>query len=449
MSDIAAKYARVAVPRYTSYPTAPHFHAGVGESDYRHWLGETDPAEPISLYLHVPFCKQMCWYCGCNMKLSARYQPIADYTALLCREIELLADALPGRMTIVHLHWGGGTPTTLCPEDFQVVMDMVVRRFDIADQAELAVECDPRSLDQPMIDALGAAGFTRGSFGVQEFDPTVQAAINRVQPPGMVRSAVEGLRAAGLSAINFDLIYGLPHQTTDTLLETIALCADMAPDRIALFGYAHVPWRAKQQRMIDEAALPGAQARADQAAAAEAALIAAGYVAIGLDHFARPEDSLARAFRNGTLHRNFQGYTDDCAETLLSVGTTGIGRTARGYVQNESETRAWSRAVAAGRLPVVRGRALTADDALRGHVIERLMCDGAIDLADAGARYGAPDSWWAAERARLDAYAADGLLTRQGARITLTPAGNRLVRVVAAAFDAYLDHGQTQHSVAV
>ncbi|MBB4211814.1 anaerobic coproporphyrinogen III oxidase [Rhodothalassium salexigens DSM 2132] len=446
---IPEKYATQAVPRYTSYPTAPHFHDGIDEATYRGWLAELDPAKPISLYLHVPFCKQMCWYCGCNMKLSAQYQPIADYVALLKREIHLLADALPGRLSISHIHWGGGTPNTLSPEDFRAIVDTVKERFTILDDAEHAVECDPRSLTDALIATMGELGITRASFGVQEFDAKVQAAINRIQPFEMVEHAVKGLRSVGVERINFDLIYGLPYQTVETLRRSIELTKELAPDRIALFGYAHVPWRAKNQRMIPDTSLPAPEERAAQAEMAEAALTAAGYRAIGLDHFALPHDSLALAAEAGTLHRNFQGYTDDDAETLLSVGTTGIGYTPSGYIQNIPDTRAWSRAVEAGHLPVEKGVAISEEDALRGRVITRLMCDNTVDTAAIGAEFGRPADWCGPELAKMDAFAEDGLLVREGSRITLTPLGERLVRIVAASFDTYLQTQAAKHSAAV
>lgn len=449
MDPVLARYARRPAPRYTSYPTAPHFRKDFPEPRYRDWLARLDPADPVSLYLHVPFCRQMCWYCGCNMKLAARYGPVADYAGTLRREVALTADALPGRMTVSHLHWGGGTPTALEPDDLAMIMDEVRARWDFAEDAEVAIESDPRTLTAEMAARIGALGFTRASFGVQEFDPQVQAAINRVQPPDMVSLAVERLRGAGVSGINFDLIYGLPHQSVASLAQTVRLSAAMRPDRVALFGYAHVPWMAKNQRMIDEAALPGAAARAAQARAAAEALAAEGYVAIGLDHFALPHDALAVAARTGRLRRNFQGYTTDRAQALIGMGATAIGRTPSGYVQNIAETGAWGRAVAEGRLPVAKGLPLTPDDRLRAEVIERLMCDGRVDAAAIGRAHGAPEGWWRPAFDALEEMKADGLLTLAGGEVRMTPRGRPLVRVAAAAFDAYLPTSAARHSVAV
>ncbi len=442
------KYSLRAVPRYTSYPTAPHFHDGVTGKTSARWLSRLDVDAPISLYLHVPYCKQACWYCGCNMKLASRYEPIGQYAKTLRAELRLLAKRLPGRMKVSHIAWGGGTPTSFRPVDLAHTMDLVRELFDVLPGAEIAIESDPRTLAQEAIEAIGALGFTRASFGIQEFDPRVQAAINRVQPPEMVASAVQALREVGVSAINFDLIYGLPHQTVESLVSTVEICADLAPDRFALFGYAHVPWAAKRQRMIPEEALPGLYARMAQADAAAEALKAAGYIRIGMDHFARPEDELAKADRDGTLRRNFQGYTTDTAETLLGVGASSIGRTPSGYVQNITETGAWARAVEAGTLPVARGVALSPDDRIRGQVIEELMCRGRVDLDMVAEAHSAP-GWYLGDLPALAPMVEDGIVVLEGARLTLTDIGAPLVRVVAAVFDTYLEGGRARHSMAV
>ncbi len=447
--DTLAAYRTRNVPRYTSYPTAPHFKAFETTDDYLSSLAALDPTEPVSLYLHVPFCRQLCWYCGCNMKLASKEAPIAQYARTLEKEIRLLAAHLPAPMRISHLHWGGGTPTALAPRDLEMLMHAVSDAFIIEPGAELAIESDPRTLPDDMITMIGALGFNRASFGVQEFDPTVQRAINRIQPPEMVARAVEGLRDVGVSGINFDLIYGLPHQTTETLLRTIELCNDINPDRIALFGYAHVPWVAKKQRLIDEAALPGVEARSDQSARAMEALQAAGYEAIGLDHFARPNDPLAVAARSGTLRRNFQGYTTDQATTMLGVGTTSIGRTPDCYVQNIAETGAWSRAVEAGQLPAARGAMLSADDRLRGAVIEDLMCQGRVDLNTLAKKRGQDIRVFDSAIAQLQEFRANGLVEWDGNTVAATPAGLPLIRVIASAFDTYLSDSKAQHAVAV
>jgi len=449
MDPVIDRYARRATPRYTSYPTAPQFGKEVDEAQYRAWLAQLDVSAPVSLYLHVPFCRQMCWYCGCNMKLASRYEPVAEYARTLSKEIALTADALPGRMTVSHLHWGGGTPTALSPDDLETLMADVRARWNFADDAEIAIESDPRTLTAEMAARIGALGFTRASFGVQEFDMRVQKAINRIQPPAMVHKTVTQLRAAGVSGINFDLIYGLPYQTVESLVNTVKLSAAMRPDRVALFGYAHVPWMAKNQRMIEDAALPGAEARAAQASAAAEALKTEGYIAIGLDHFALPDDALAVAARDGSLRRNFQGYTTDQAETLIGLGVTSIGRTPSGYLQNIAETGAWSRAVTAGHLPVAKGRSFMGDDRLRGEVIERLMCDGRVDADALGEKHGAPSGWWHDADSALAEMQADGLLAFQDGQVRMTQKGLPLVRIAAAAFDAYLPNSTARHSASV
>src|SRR5450759_1393905 len=413
------KYAGVSVPRYTSYPTAPHFSAHFPAPDYREWLGRLDPTEPVSLYLHVPFCKQQCWYCGCNMKLAARYSPVATYVQRLVEEIDLIADALPARMPVSHLHFGGGTPTVLEPEDLAAVMARLGERFQLLPDAEIAIESDPRTLTDAMIQQIGSLRFNRASFGVQEFDAKVQAAINRIQPPEMVERATRDLRAAGVPNINFDLIYGLPHQNAAALCRTVEQCVAMKPDRIALFGYAHVPWVAKNQRMIDDDTLPTAFERAEQAQAAAAALVASGYTQIGIDHFALPGDSLAIASAAGRLHRNFQGYTSDIARTLIGICATAICRRPQCYVLNASETGAWSRAVAAGKLPVARGHALAEQDGLRAGVIERIMCDGSVDLSAAGRALGFADDWYVEELPELIQLEKDRLLTYADGKLLL------------------------------
>jgi oxygen-independent coproporphyrinogen III oxidase len=449
MPSAFEQYARINVPRYTSYPTAPHFSTHFPATTYREWLARLDPDEPVSLYLHVPFCKQMCWYCGCNMKLAARYSSIATYVQHLFEEIDLIADALPARMPVSHLHFGGGTPTVLGHEDLAGALARLTERFHLLPDAEIAIESDPRTLTDSMIDQIGSLHFNRASFGVQEFDPKVQAAINRIQPPEMVKRATSGLRAAGVPNINFDLIYGLPHQNAAALGRTVEQCVAMKPDRIALFGYAHVPWVAKNQRMIDDDTLPTAFERSEQAQAAAEALVSSGYTQIGIDHFALPGDSLAIAAATGRLHRNFQGYTSDTARTLIGIGATAIGRTPQGFVQNASETGAWSRAVAQGKLPVARGHIFREQDSLRSHVIERIMCDGLVDLSLAGRALGFEDDWYLEEIPALIQLQKDRLLTYADGEVSLTPEAVPLARVVAAVFDTYLRDSTARHSVAV
>lgn len=448
MRESVRRHFGARVPRYTSYPTAPQFSGEIGADTVRGWLAALSPGANLSLYLHVPFCARMCWYCGCNMRLVARYAPVAAYVERLIAEIHLRADALGHRHSLSHIHWGGGTPTTLSPEDFARVDAAIHERFDIADDAEIAVEIDPRTLDEPTVAALARMGCNRASLGVQEFDPGVQVAINRIQPFEMVETVCGWLRGAGISALNFDLMYGLPHQTSEMLAGTVEQAVKLAPSRLAVFGYAHVPWMAKNQRRIDEAALPGGEARFEMAALAGKLLTARGYQAIGIDHFARPEDSLAVAAREGRLRRNFQGYTTDQAGALVGLGASSISALPQGYAQNVVQTNDYLRAIDAGALPVARGLALSPADLWRRAVIERLMCEFAVDLEAIALRFGLSGSAFAEDFARLRPLAADGLVEIDGPQIHVTPEGRPLARVVAAAFDAYLagDEGVKRHA---
>lgn len=449
IDPVLKKYMTMAVPRYTSYPTAPYFHAGVGADRYRQWLTALPVDKPVSLYLHVPFCKQVCWYCGCNMKLLARYAPVARYVETLVKEIALVKSAIPDGLTVSHLHFGGGTPTVMEPNDLSRVMAAIKNAFTFTPDAEIAIECDPRTLSDDMAQCIGALGFNRASFGVQEFHPRVQAAINRVQSPETVESAITRLRKAGVAGINFDLIYGLPHQTTEMTIETVKRSVAMAPDRLALFGYAHVPWMAKKQKMIMEDALPGPDERLDQATATAQALRDAGYAQIGLDHFALPDDTLTRAMQDGTLRRNFQGYTTDNANALIPLGATSIGQTPDGFIQNIVETGAWTRSVEDGVLPIAKGLAYSGDDLLRAHVIEQIMCNGTVNLTTAATDFGYTIDYFDEEMTAMLPLAEDGLVTLDGSTVTLTESGSTVVRVVASIFDSYFHSKSARHSVAV
>ncbi len=451
MHATIAQYAELRVPRYTSYPPAPRFAAEVDGERYGDWLAELPEDAALSLYLHVPFCKKVCWYCACNMKLAAREDPVRAYGAVLQREIALVAGRLPGRMAVASVHWGGGTPTSMPLDALAALMTELRAAFALAPDAEVAFELDPRTFAAEAAPALAAMGATRASLGVQEFDPKVQAAVNRIQPYDVVRATVERLRAVGIGSINFDLMYGLPFQTEETLARTVAQTAGLRPDRVALFGYAHVPWMAKNQRMVPEAALPGAAERFAQAEAAARLLVEHGYERIGLDHFALPDDAMAVAARAGTLARNFQGYTVDGADALIGLGATSISALPQGYVQNITETGAYSRAVTEGHLPVARGYALAGEDRLRRAVIERLMCDLAVDLDAVARAHGYAPGHFAPELARCGQFVEDGLARVEGSLLTVPEAGRAALRVVASLFDQHLapEGGQRRHAVAV
>ncbi len=431
--------AEARLPRYTSYPTAPNFHDGVDVAVYRRWLEAVAPGAKLSLYLHVPFCAAMCWYCGCHTKVAKSYEPIARYAALLAREIDMVADAIPIRPRVSHIHWGGGTPNMLSGDDLQRISERIAARFDLDTATEIAAELDPRHLDREQVRALAACGVNRASLGIQDLDERVQAAINRAQPFAMTAAAFESLREHGIERINADLIYGLPYQSLASMAATVEQVVALVPDRIALFGYAHVPWMKPHQRRIPEEALPNLEARAALYTAASDRIAAQGYRRIGIDHFARPEDPLARAAAGGALHRNFQGYTTDDAPLLIGVGASAIGALPQGYVQNHAPLAEWRESIAAGRFATRRGRALSDDDRLRRAIIERLMCDLSVDLDALCGQFGADPAMLEPECARIDAMAASGLGWREGRRLGVAERDRALVRLVCAVFDRYLD----------
>jgi oxygen-independent coproporphyrinogen-3 oxidase len=432
-----------AVPRYTSYPTAPHFCPDVGAETYAAWLAALPAQTTLSLYLHVPYCSELCLYCGCTTKAVRQSAPVAAYADLLRAEIKLLGSAIGGR-PVVHLHWGGGTPSILGGDALADLADRLASVFDLTRLDVHAIELDPRRLTQDLAGALARIGVTRVSFGAQDFSPHVQRAIGRIQPFEMVEEAVAMVRAEGIADVNIDLMYGLPKQTVGDVIRSAETAASLAPSRIALFGYAHVPWFKPHQKLIDTSSLPGAAERMAQMHAAAETLEECGYVSIGLDHFAQRWDDLAKAARARKLRRNFQGYTTDEADALIGLGASSIGRLPPGHVQNAPDVGSYARAIEAGRFAVVRGIAFSDDDRRRAAIIERLMCDFAVDLDAHGS---AAD--FMAELDAVDALAASGIVGRNGRRIVMTEEGRPLVRLVAAAFDAYLPQNNKRHSVAV
>ena len=436
-------------PRYTSYPTAVQFTPDVTEATYRGWLAALPADEAVSLYLHIPFCERLCWYCGCNTRAVNQHNPIREYVNLLMRELHLLQGALPGRLPVKAVHLGGGTPNMLSVEELAIIFDGLRRVFHFEAGAEIAAELDPAVLSGEWIAAAARHGLNRASLGVQNLDHKVQAAVNRKESFEDIADCVEALRAAGVESVNLDLMYGLPHQTTRNTLATIEAILPLRPERLALFGYAHVPWMKAHQQLIDEAALPGPAERLEQSHAAAERLVSEGYVQIGLDHFALPTDPLAVAAQAGTMRRNFQGYTTDAAPTLIGLGASAIGTTPQGYVQNIAQELGWRHAVTDGKLPIARGVALTPDDRFRGDIIERLMCDFAVDLAAVCARHGRPLSDLSDALDRLRPFKEDRLATWDGRRLEVTPRGRMLVRSVAALFDAHLAPDAQRHAKAI
>jgi oxygen-independent coproporphyrinogen-3 oxidase len=440
------------VPRYTSYPTAPHFSPAVGAETYAEWLAALPADSPLSLYLHVPFCDRLCHYCGCNTTVVRLDSALRAYADEVEREIARVAARIGRRAVVTHVHWGGGTPTSL-PADRLVALTARLREnFALAADAEIAIELDPTSLPDDRLAALKEIGVTRASLGVQDFEPMVQEAIGRRQSYEHTEDCARKARALGAGSLNLDLIYGLPFQTEESVARTARRALALGADRVAVFGYAHVPWMKKHQRLIAEESLPGPAARFAQQGVIHRVLAEeGGYVAVGLDHYARPGDSMARAAAARRLKRGFQGYTDDDAPVLIGFGASAIGSLPQGYAQNASAAPDYMQAIAAGGLAVVRGVALSADDRLRRDVIERLMCDLEVDLAAVAAKRGADPAPLIADLGGLGRFEDDGLAHWDGRRLAVTEKGRPFVRSVAALFDVYLtqDAGRPRHSQAV
>lgn len=434
-------------PRYTSYPTAAEFHEGVGAADQAQALRSVTPDAPVALYLHIPFCHEICWYCGCNTGALGRGDRLAAYRDALLREIETVGAQMRGRVVSVHL--GGGSPNVLAAEDLIEISRALRLRFDIAPDADWAVEIDPRSMDADRAVALAAAGINRASLGAQTFAPHVQLRIGRIQPFRQVARVAGALRAAGIERISLDLMYGLPAQRLDDIAGTIAHALSLRPDRIAMFGYAHMPHRIARQRRIDPHILPDAKARFWQSALAHDLFVEAGFEPVGFDHFARPDDPLAVAARDGTLRRNFQGFTADRAATVIGLGASSISLFDGLIVQNEKHFGRYRMMAGNGMLTGVRGVVRSAEDRMRGTVIERLLCDGAVDAAAVAARHGGSTAAFAAGLPLLRRLAAAQLLTLDGWQIRLTPSGRAYARVAASAFDGYRNGAVHRFSRAV
>jgi oxygen-independent coproporphyrinogen-3 oxidase len=446
--QLIEKYGEARLPRYTSYPTAPLFSPNIGPAQYLDWIRSARPDESTSLYLHIPFCRSMCWYCGCHTTITERDQPILDYLDVLSREIRLVGAARAEQLQIGEIHFGGGTPTIVKPEEFIALMACLRQTFAVGATAQIAVEIDPRTLTPEMAIALGQAGVTRASLGVQSFDPVVQKAINRIQSAETTAEAVSHLRANGIDGLNFDLIYGLPFQTVQSCVDTVETAVAMRPARFAVFGYAHIPSFKKHQRLIDEQALPDAHQRNEQAEAIGETLVRSGYKRIGLDHFALPDDALSIASDHGLLHRNFQGYTTDACKTLIGFGASSIGRFAQGYVQNEVPLGLYAKRIANGELATAKGYTLTTEDRLRGQIIERLMCDFAVDVSAISASYGLDSDALLKGNVRLEQLREDGVVEIEAGVLRVSEANRFVIRAVAAAFDAYIDGGNRRFSKA-
>ena len=444
--EILKRYAG-AVPRYTSYPTAPHFSERTGVAEYRSWLAGLPVDARLSLYLHVPYCDELCWYCGCNTKATQKYEPVGKYVEHLIKEIDLVCEAVGGKRAADHVHFGGGSPSILGAEDIHRVGERLRRLVDVSDDAEFAVEVDPRAIDEERTAAFAAIGVNRLSVGVQDFAAQVQLAINRIQSYEKTRSVIEDFRKHGVESVNIDLVYGLPFQTQDSVGRTIEQVLQLQPDRVALFGYAHLQERLTHQRLLPSEHLPGPEERFAQANHAADALVNAGYVRVGLDHFASPDDRLAK----GDVRRNFQGYTTDDAGVLIGMGASAIGRMPQGYVQNAVSTAEYQRRVAAGKLATQRGHAMSQDDEIRSLVIERLMCGLHFPERELVQRFGDAASGVVEQARDLLRSETDGLICADpdGDGFRVTEKGRLFVRTLASVFDAYLNTAEVRHSAGV
>ncbi len=435
-------------PRYTSYPPAPAFQTGFSPDNLANWLGALTPPQTLSLYVHIPFCAKLCYYCGCHTSIANNYDRIADYLVSLHSEIDLAAHTLADGVGTVHVHFGGGSPTMLADTDFTDLVTHLRGAFHITKDAEIAIEADPRQLTRSRIETYARNGISRISLGVQDFDETVLKTVNREQPHELTANAMQWAREAGIKGINMDIMYGLPCQTLATQEQTLEKVIALSPDRVAFFGYAHVPWMKKHMSVIGEGNLPGPDLRYDLFEAGSKALTAAGYHAIGIDHFVRGHDPMYQAYRSGLLKRNFQGYTTDSADALLGLGASAISSFPQGYSQNFADLRAYADAVRSGVLPATRGIGKTHEDIVRSHVIMGIMCDFEIDLADITRIYDLPAHYFDADCARLALLVNDGLVAQHGRRISVNRSAPHIARMAAMAFDRYVpgDPGLKRHS---
>jgi len=436
--ELLQKYS-VPGPRYTSYPTAPYFHTGFGEAEWAAALAVPAADRGLSLYAHIPFCDSLCYYCGCNMVATRDYSKTQPYLAALDQEMARTAALVDPTRVVRQLHWGGGTPTYLHPDDIRRLMAMMRRHFTLAPDAEISCEVDPRELTYEHLAALRESGFNRLSFGVQDMDPDVQQAVNRIQSEFLIRQVLDWSRELGFSSINLDLIVGLPRQTVESFRRTLERVSVWVPDRLAVFAYAHVPWMKKHQRLINEAELPDSATRLGLQQAVNEMLGTAGYVNIGLDHFARPDDELVRAQQNKTLWRNFQGYTTHKDCDILAFGASSISQTAGVYMQNEKSLKRYQERVAATGFAVERGLKLTRDDQIRRDAITRVMCDLELDFAAFGSEWDvAFTDYFADALADLRPLAEDGLVEIAADRVSVTPSGRLFLRNIGMCFDRYL-----------
>ncbi len=435
------------VPRYTSYPTAPHFSNDVGPDLFADWIGEITPGSSVSLYIHVPFCRNLCWFCACRTQGTQSDAPVAAYLKTLISELDLLAARLPEGVTLSRLHWGGGTPTLLSPPMMEELAGVIAGVAKFAENAEFSVEIDPNEIDEARLDALAAAGLTRASIGVQDFDDEIQKTIGRIQGYEVTRDAVDMIRARGIASLNADILFGLPHQTQTRMAESVQKLLTLAPDRVALYGYAHVPWMAKRQQLIPTEALPSPQERLELFETARALFLGDDYAEIGIDHFATATDGLTQAQRAGTLRRNFQGYTDDASDVLIGIGASSISRFPQGFAQNAPATSAHTAAVRDGRFSTSRGHLFKGEDKMRSRMIEALMCDFRIDANEICQRFDVSPVQ-IAQMFEDAGNAFPEMLEIDRDALSVPIKARPLTRLIARAFDAY-DLSKAGHSSAI
>jgi oxygen-independent coproporphyrinogen III oxidase len=427
-------------PRYTSYPTALEFSDAYGYETYIKKIEEQDSSRPISLYFHLPFCKNACYFCGCSVVFTSKEDKMLRYIEYLKRELKILSQHLDMKREVIQLHFGGGTPTFFSAEQLKIIIDEIKSYFpNFVKGAEISCEIDPRHINEDQMRVMSEAGFNRVSFGIQDFNEKVQIAVHRVQPYAVTKDAMDLARKYNMHSVNTDLIYGLPYQTLDTFKETLALAITLSPDRFAVFNYAHVPWLKKTMRKIDETTLPEPDEKLQIMQYTIDFLTNNGYKMIGMDHFAKPEDELFKAIEKGELHRNFQGYTTKGGADLIGVGLTSIGEGVDSYNQNFKDMKEYEAAIEAGKLPFERGVVLNKDDQIRQYVIMELMSNFKLDIKRFDKLFDVEfKTYFADAIVGLQPFADDDLITMDETKIECSQTGTLLIRNIAMAFDAYM-----------
>lgn len=450
MQNTWLAYAQEKVPRYTSYPTANHFQDNVSECLIDEFVSLIEPDDPLSLYVHIPFCRRLCWFCGCNTSVPNKYDRIAAYVDDLCKEIELWSDKLNRQGHVAKIHFGGGSPDSLSCGDFRKLVHHIKNQFSTAPNLSFDVEVSPNSISNAFIETMASSGVTRVSMGVQTLSPCVQEAINRRQSKNLIVSLVAYLRKLGITEVNWDLLYGLPHQTQEDVMEACDLAIDLGINRVSVFGYAHVPWVAKHQSVIDANALPGLRARFEQCEAATQSLKRAGYQQIGMDHFALPDDSLTRARNVGTLVRNFQGYSDDRSMALIGVGMSAISQFPGGFLQTSKDAPTWKRSIDCGDIPVAKAASLSLEDKVRAEIIEQIMCYGNVDIETVCQCYDFPVDAFKDTLEEVHDLSQSGLCHVNGFEVSVPEEARPFMRSLAARFDAYrVPNALQKHAMAV